>query len=69
MADNKVFVGNIPCYIEEATLKEKFETHGSILDFFYMRDMIGSDRGWATITYSSTDQAAMAVSMDDGEED
>ena len=34
-----------------------------------MRDVLGSDRGWATAVYLSADEAATAVALEDGQDD
>lgn len=66
MADKKVFLGCIPNHIDEAALKEECEKQGTIIDFFYMQDKVGTDRGWAFVTYEDETEAAVAVAMFNG---
>ncbi|CAD7933712.1 unnamed protein product [Amoebophrya sp. A25] len=66
MTDNKVFVGNVPHYVPEEYLKNKFGEHGNVRDMYYCPDLLGADRGWATITYMSPEEAATAVGIEHG---
>lgn len=68
MADSKVFLGCIPNHVEEAALKEECEKQGTVKDFFYMQDKVGTDRGWAFVTYEDETEAAVAVAMFNGQE-
>jgi RNA recognition motif-containing protein len=63
MSDNKVFLGCIPNHIDEATLRDECEKQGTVKDFFYMQDSVGTDRGWAFVTYDDETEAAVAVAM------
>lgn len=69
MSDNKIFIGNIPHFINDQLLRKRFEEHGKVLDLFYFADTLGSDRGWATMVYPGRDEAATAVAIENGEED
>lgn len=64
MSDNRIFIGNIPHFVNQDRVKEKFEEHGTILHLFYFPDRLGSDRGWATITYQTIEEATMALVME-----
>ncbi|CAD7933719.1 unnamed protein product [Amoebophrya sp. A120] len=69
MSDNKIFVGNLPHFISDENLRTRFSQHGNIRDFYYCKDILGSDRGWATITYMNSDEAATAIGVEDGVDD
>lgn len=66
MSDNKVLLGCIPNHIDEQTLKEECEKQGTVKEFFYSRDAVGTDRGWAFVTYEDETEAAVAVAMFNG---
>lgn len=68
MSDNKVFLGCIPNHVDEATLKEECEKQGTVKEFFYMQDAVGTDRGWAFVTYEDETEAAVAVAMFNGQQ-
>jgi hypothetical protein len=68
MADNKVFLGCIPNHVDEETLKEECEKQGTVKEFFYMQDKVGTDRGWAFVTYEDETEAAVAVAMFNGQQ-
>lgn len=68
MSDKKVFLGCIPHHVTDEVLKEEAEKQGDVKDFFYQRDEVGTDRGWAFITYEDETEAAVAVAMFNGEE-
>lgn len=68
MSDKKVFLGCVPHHVTEEVLKEEAEKQGDVKDFFYQRDEVGTDRGWAFITYEDETEAAVAVAMFNGEE-
>eukprot|EP00931_Biecheleriopsis_adriatica_P053474 TRINITY_DN312_c0_g1_i1.p1 TRINITY_DN312_c0_g1~~TRINITY_DN312_c0_g1_i1.p1 ORF type:complete len:327 (+),score=102.51 TRINITY_DN312_c0_g1_i1:94-1074(+) len=68
MSDSKVFVGCIPNHVEEDALKEECEKQGTIKEFFYMQDQVGTDRGWAFVTYEDETEAAVAVAMFNGQQ-
>eukprot|EP00747_Dinoflagellata_sp_TGD_P163349 gnl/TRDRNA2_/TRDRNA2_181928_c0_seq1.p1 gnl/TRDRNA2_/TRDRNA2_181928_c0~~gnl/TRDRNA2_/TRDRNA2_181928_c0_seq1.p1 ORF type:complete len:332 (+),score=85.01 gnl/TRDRNA2_/TRDRNA2_181928_c0_seq1:79-1074(+) len=63
MSDSKVFLGCIPNHVDEATLKDECEKQGTVTEFFYMQDAVGTDRGWAFVTYEDETEAAVAVAM------
>lgn len=68
MSDKKVFLGCIPHHVTTEVLKEEAEKQGDVKDFYYQRDEVGTDRGWAFITYEDETEAAVAVAMFNGEE-
>eukprot|EP00397_Hematodinium_sp_SG-2012_P060494 GEMP01078870.1.p1 GENE.GEMP01078870.1~~GEMP01078870.1.p1 ORF type:complete len:301 (+),score=65.21 GEMP01078870.1:123-1025(+) len=63
MSASKLFVGCIPNYVTDEMLKEKFAENGEISEFFYMRDQILTDKGWAFITYADDTEAGLAIAM------
>eukprot|EP00927_Polykrikos_kofoidii_P074711 TRINITY_DN7073_c0_g1_i1.p1 TRINITY_DN7073_c0_g1~~TRINITY_DN7073_c0_g1_i1.p1 ORF type:complete len:341 (-),score=65.50 TRINITY_DN7073_c0_g1_i1:142-1125(-) len=65
MSDNKVFLSIIPGHVEEAVLKAECEKQGTVKEFFYMQEKVGTDRGWAIVTYDDDMEAAVAVAMFD----
>mmetsp|Transcript_30812 Transcript_30812/g.72012 ORF Transcript_30812/g.72012 Transcript_30812/m.72012 type:complete len:319 (-) Transcript_30812:67-1023(-) len=68
MADNKVFLGCVPNHIDEEALKAECEKQGTVKEFFYMQDKVGTDRGWAFVTYEDETEAAVAVAMFNGQQ-
>ncbi|CAJ1371721.1 unnamed protein product [Effrenium voratum] len=68
MSDSKVFLGCIPNHVDEDALKEECEKQGTIKEFFYMQDQVGTDRGWAFVTYEDETEAAVAVAMFNGQQ-
>jgi hypothetical protein len=68
MSDNKVFLGCIPNHVDEETLKDECEKQGTVKEFFYMQDKVGTDRGWAFVTYEDETEAAVAVAMFNGQQ-
>ncbi|CAE8620224.1 unnamed protein product, partial [Polarella glacialis] len=68
MSDSKVFLGCIPNHVNEEALKEECEKQGTIKEFFYMPDEVGTDRGWAFVTYEDETEAAVAVAMFNGQQ-
>jgi RNA recognition motif-containing protein len=63
MSDSKVFLSIIPGHVEESVLKAECEKQGTVKEFFYMQDKVGTDRGWAFVTYDDETEAAVAVAM------
>mmetsp|Transcript_45971 Transcript_45971/g.127627 ORF Transcript_45971/g.127627 Transcript_45971/m.127627 type:complete len:331 (-) Transcript_45971:97-1089(-) len=63
MSDSKVFLSIIPGHVDEEVLKAECEKQGTVKDFFYMKDGVGTDRGWAFVTYEDETEAAVAVAM------
>merc|ERR1712151_724291 len=41
---------------------------GTVKEFFYMKDSVGTDRGWAFVTYEDETEAAVAVAMFNGQQ-
>lgn len=68
MSDSKVFLGCIPNHVEESVLKAECEKQGTVKEFFYMQDKVGTDRGWAFVTYEDETEAAVAVAMFNGQQ-
>mmetsp|Transcript_46302 Transcript_46302/g.130917 ORF Transcript_46302/g.130917 Transcript_46302/m.130917 type:complete len:332 (-) Transcript_46302:115-1110(-) len=68
MSDNKVFLGCIPNHVDEPALKGECEKQGTVKEFFYMQDKVGTDRGWAFVTYEDETEAAVAVAMFNGQQ-
>mmetsp|Transcript_4134 Transcript_4134/g.9681 ORF Transcript_4134/g.9681 Transcript_4134/m.9681 type:complete len:323 (-) Transcript_4134:127-1095(-) len=68
MSDSKVFLGCIPNHVEEVVLKGECEKQGTVKEFFYMQDKVGTDRGWAFVTYEDETEAAVAVAMFNGQQ-
>jgi len=68
MSDSRVFLGCIPNHVEEEDLKAECEKQGTVKDFFYMRDRVNTDRGWAFVTYEDETEAAVAVAMFHGQQ-
>lgn len=68
MSDSKVFLGCIPNHVDKEVLKEECEKQGTIKEFFYMQDEVGTDRGWAFVTYEDETEAAVAVAMFNGQQ-
>ena len=66
--DNRVFCCNIPHYVTDAMLRDRFNLHGDVKDMFYIKDFLGSDRGWACITYGKMEDGATAVAMENGQQ-
>merc|ERR1712176_964784 len=52
----------------EEVLREECEKQGTVKDFFYMQDKVGTDRGWAFVTYEDETEAAVAVAMFNGQQ-
>lgn len=68
MSDSKVFLSIIPGHVDEAGLKGECEKQGTVKEFFYMPDKVGTDRGWAFVTYDDETEAAVAVAMFNGQQ-
>lgn len=68
MSDSKVFLGCIPNHVDEETLRGECEKQGTVKEFFYMQDRVGTDRGWAFVTYEDETEAAVAVAMFNGQQ-
>lgn len=68
MSDSKVFLSIIPGHVDEEGLKTECEKQGTVNDLFYMQDKVGTDRGWAFVTYDDETEAAVAVAMFNGQQ-
>ena len=64
----KVYVGNIPFSATEESLREFFESCGTITDLRLIKDReTGRSKGFAFVTFSSTDEMNNAIARN-GEE-
>ena len=59
---SKVFVGCIPATVEEGEVRASLQSYGKLLGFFYCKDGMNSDRGFAFATFSSDSEALACVS-------
>jgi CUG-BP- and ETR3-like factor len=59
---SKVFLGCIPATVEEPEVRSTLQSYGKLLGFFYCRDGMTSDRGFAFATYASESEASSCVS-------
>ena len=58
---SKVFLGCIPATTEEATVRAVLSGFGKLIGFFYCRDGMNGDRGFAFATFSSEQEAVACV--------
>lgn len=58
---SKVFIGCIPTTVEEAEVRSVIAEFGKVIGFFYCRDGMNSDRGFAFATLSSEQEAKACV--------
>jgi CUG-BP- and ETR3-like factor len=58
---SKVFVGCIPATTDEGTVKSTLGLYGKVIGFFYCRDMMNGDRGFALVTFSTETEALNCV--------
>ena len=66
---SKVFVGNLEFSTTKEQLEALFSEAGSILDVFLPTDrMTGKPRGFAFVEFSSSEEAAKAITRFDGHE-
>jgi len=63
---SKVFLGCIPSTTEENEVRQVLQKYGKLIGFFYCRDAINSDRGFAFGTFSSDTEAADCVAKLNG---
>jgi CUG-BP- and ETR3-like factor len=63
---SKVFVGCIPTTTDENEVRQVLQRHGKLIGFFYCRDAVNSDRGFAFGTFSNESEAADCVSKLNG---
>ena len=63
---SKVFLGCIPSTTEENEVRQVLQKYGKLIGFFYCRDAINSDRGFAFGTFSSDSEAADCVAKLNG---
>ena len=65
---SKVFVGCIPATTDETTVRTSLGLHGKLIGFFYCRDMMNGDRGFALVTFSTEAEALNCVNSVHGTE-
>jgi len=58
---SKVFIGCIPATVEECQVRSALSQCGKLIGFFYCRDVLNSDRGFAIGTFVSEDEAKNCV--------
>ena len=58
---SKVFIGCIPTTAEEAQVRSVLAEYGKVIGFFYCRDGMNSDRGFAFATLSTEAEAISCV--------
>jgi CUG-BP- and ETR3-like factor len=63
---SKVCIGCIPVTVEEAEVKACLQEFGKLIGFFYCRDAMNSDRGFAFATFSSESEANACVASLNG---
>jgi RNA recognition motif-containing protein len=59
---SKVFIGCVPASVEEGEIRSTLQNYGKLLGFFYCRDGMNSDRGFAFATFSNDSEALKCVS-------
>jgi RNA recognition motif-containing protein len=58
----KLFVGSLPWSIDDAKLKETFETHGNVVSAKVVMDRAtGRSRGFGFVEMESADEAQKAI--------
>lgn len=65
---SKIFVGCIPATTEEADVRSALALYGKLIGFFYCKDMMNGDRGFAFATFSSEAEAQTCVNSINGTE-
>jgi cold-inducible RNA-binding protein len=67
----KLFVGSLPWSIDDAKLKETFETHGNVVSAKVVMDRAtGRSRGFGFVEMGSADEANKAIkALNDSELD
>ena len=66
---SKIFIGCIPATTEESEVRQVLQKYGKLIGFFYCRDAINSDRGFAFGTFSNETEAAECVAKLNGVSD
>lgn len=64
MQQNKLYVGNFPFSVDEAQLREQFESYGEIEDLNLITDRdTGQPKGFAFITFTTQHAAESALEL------
>ena len=58
---SKVFIGCIPATCEEGEVRACLQNYGKLIGFFYCRDAMNSDRGFAFATFATEAEASACV--------
>lgn len=67
--NSKLYVGNLSFNTSEADLRDAFGTFGSLTDVFLATDrMTGRPRGFAFVTFSTTEESQLATEKLNGAE-
>lgn len=64
---SKVFIGCVPATVEEAEVRACLQNFGKLIGFFYCKDAMNSDRGFAFATFASDAEAAACVQALNGQ--
>jgi len=68
-AVHKLYVGNVPYVVDNATLADAFSDYGKVLDAVIITDReTGRSKGFGFVTYEEADEAAKAVETLNGAE-
>ncbi|KAF0916852.1 hypothetical protein E2562_014600 [Oryza meyeriana var. granulata] len=69
MSSSKVFIGGISYGTDDQSLKEAFANYGEVIEARVIMDRTtGRSRGFGFVTYTSTDEAAAAITGMDGKD-
>ncbi|CAI0560364.1 unnamed protein product [Linum tenue] len=69
MSSSKVFVGGISYNTDENSLREAFSKYGSVIEAKVIMDReSGRSRGFAFVTYTSSEEASSAIQALDGQD-
>ncbi|KAI8534108.1 hypothetical protein RHMOL_Rhmol10G0062800 [Rhododendron molle] len=67
MSSSKLFVGGIPYSTDEMSLRETFAQYGEVVEARIVTDReTGRSRGFAFVSYTSSDEASSAIQAVDG---
>ncbi|EEE50735.1 hypothetical protein OsJ_31052 [Oryza sativa Japonica Group] len=67
MSSSKLFIGGISYGTDDQSLKEAFANYGEVIEARVIVDRTtGRSRGFGFVTYTSTDEAAAAITGMDG---
>lgn len=69
MSNTKLYVGNLSFDLDEAAIREAFETCGGVTEVFQVMDkMTGRPRGFAFVTMDTPEGAQEAIERWDGQD-